>query len=67
MAKKRTIHVVGTGTLGEPLVNLLLDMKEDVAVDEITFHKNTPRVSDRTRIQRGAFGDSYGPTETFLY
>ncbi len=41
MAKKRTIHVVGTGTLGEPLVNLLLDMKEDVAVDEITFHKNT--------------------------
>ena len=51
MAKKRTIHVVGTGTLGEPLVKLLLDMKEDVAVDEITFHKNTPRVSDRTRIQ----------------
>ncbi len=38
MAKKRTIHVVGTGTLGEPLVNLLLDMKEDVAIDEITFH-----------------------------
>lgn len=51
MAKKRTIHVVGTGTLGEPLVNLLLDMKEDFAVDEITFHKNTPRVSDRMRIQ----------------
>jgi glyceraldehyde-3-phosphate dehydrogenase (NAD(P)) len=51
MGKKRTIHVVGTGTLGEPLVNLLLDMRQDFAVEEVTFHKNTPRLSDRMRLQ----------------
>jgi glyceraldehyde-3-phosphate dehydrogenase (NAD(P)) len=58
MTAKRTIHIVGTGTLGEPLISLLLNLRQDLDVDEITFHKNTPRSSDRTRIanliRRGA-------------
>ncbi len=51
MREKKTIHVVGTGTLGEPMINLLLKLKVDLEVDEITFHKNTPRPDDRVRIQ----------------
>jgi glyceraldehyde-3-phosphate dehydrogenase type II len=58
MTAKRTIHIVGTGTLGEPLISLLLNLRQDLDVDEITFHKNTPRSSDRARIanliRRGA-------------
>ncbi len=51
MSEKKTIHVVGTGTLGEPMINLLLKLQTDLEVDEITFHKNTPRSDDRVRIQ----------------
>lgn len=51
MHEKKTIHVVGTGTLGEPMINLLLKLQTDLEVDEITFHKNTPRSHDRVRIQ----------------
>jgi glyceraldehyde-3-phosphate dehydrogenase (NAD(P)) len=58
MATKRTIHVVGTGTIGEPLLGLLMHTKRALAVDEITFHKHTPRPEDRakinTLIHRGA-------------
>ncbi|MEE8291852.1 MAG: hypothetical protein V3R80_10240 [Candidatus Tectomicrobia bacterium] len=51
MGSKRTIHVVGTGTLGEPLISLLLNLQKDLAVDEITFHKNRPLLNDRVKIQ----------------
>ena len=42
MATKRTIHVVGTGTIGEPLLGLLLHTQQALEVDEITFHKHSP-------------------------
>jgi glyceraldehyde-3-phosphate dehydrogenase (NAD(P)) len=51
MSEKKTIHVVGTGTLGEPMIHILLKLQTDLGVDEITFHKNTPRSDDRVRIQ----------------
>src|SRR5439155_11994866 len=58
MATKRTIHVVGTGTIGEPLLGLLLHTQRALEVDEITFHKHTPRLGDRAKItnlvRRGA-------------
>jgi glyceraldehyde-3-phosphate dehydrogenase/erythrose-4-phosphate dehydrogenase len=58
MAAKRAIHVVGTGTIGEPLLGLLLHTQRALAVDEITFHKHTPRPEDRAKInnliRRGA-------------
>ncbi len=58
MSAKRRIHVVGTGTIGEPLIGLLLDLQEDLAVEEVTFHKHSARVGDRARvrslIRRGA-------------
>ena len=51
-AQQRTIHVVGTGTIGEPLIGLLLKLQQDMQVDEITFHKHTPRTEDRVRIEQ---------------
>jgi glyceraldehyde-3-phosphate dehydrogenase (NAD(P)) len=58
MSTKRSIHVVGTGTIGEPLIGLLLHARQALAVDEITFYKHSPRLTDRakiaTLIRRGA-------------
>jgi len=58
MAMKCTIHVVGTGTIGEPLLGLLLHTQRALAIDEITFHKHSPRLEDRAKvssiIRRGA-------------
>ena len=50
MARK-IVHVVGTGTIGEPLIGLLCDFKDDLGIDEITFHKNTPLPSDKTKVK----------------
>jgi glyceraldehyde-3-phosphate dehydrogenase/erythrose-4-phosphate dehydrogenase len=55
---KRIVHVVGTGTIGEPLLGLFTDFRERLGIDEVTFHKRTPLASDRSRlkhlIERGA-------------
>ena len=49
MARK-IVHVIGTGTIGEPLIGILCDMKEDLGIDEVTFHKNTPLTTDRSKV-----------------
>ena len=58
MGRKRSIHVVGTGTIGEPLIGLLLHTRQALAVDEVTFYKHSPRHTDRAKIgaliRRGA-------------
>ncbi len=58
MAQKNVVHVVGTGTIGEPLIGLLVDFREALGVDEVTFHKRTPLLTDRSKvrnlIRRGA-------------
>ena len=50
MARK-IVHVVGTGTIGEPLIGLLCDFKEDLGIDEVTFHKNSPLKSDNAKVK----------------
>ncbi len=47
---KKIVHIVGTGTIGEPLIGLFTDFAEHFGLDEVTFHKRTPLVSDRARI-----------------
>lgn len=44
------VHVVGTGTIGEPLIGLLANFREPFGVDEITFHKRTPLLTDRSKV-----------------
>ena len=47
MAQQKIVHIVGTGTIGEPLIGILSTFKEQFGIDEITFHKRTPLVTDR--------------------
>ncbi|MFQ5967970.1 MAG: hypothetical protein ACE5MI_10220 [Acidimicrobiia bacterium] len=52
------VHIVGTGTVGEPLIGLIADHREDFGVEEVTFHKRTPLLEERGKvndlISRGA-------------
>lgn len=48
---KTIVHIVGTGTIGEPLIGLFTDMGSKMGVDEVTFHKRTPLQFDRSRIK----------------
>ena len=36
----KVVQVVGTGTIGEPLIGLLSDYKEPLGIDEVS-HKNS--------------------------
>jgi glyceraldehyde-3-phosphate dehydrogenase (NAD(P)) len=51
MTKKNIVHVVGTGTIGEPLIGLFTDFKEKWNIDEVTFHKRTPNVNDKATVE----------------
>lgn len=58
MASSAVVHVIGTGTIGEPLIGLLTSLKEPLGIEEVTFHKRTPLLTDRSKvkdlIRRGA-------------
>ncbi len=45
------VHIVGTGTIGEPLIGLFTDFRDRMGIDEVTFHKRTPLVSDRAKLK----------------
>jgi glyceraldehyde-3-phosphate dehydrogenase (NAD(P)) len=47
----RVVHVIGTGTIGEPLTGLLCHMKKELGFDEVTFHKRTPLLEDRSKVR----------------
>jgi|SRR3990167_2111240 len=46
------VHILGTGTIGSPLIGLLSRHKKDFGIDEITFHKNTPLKTDMASIKQ---------------
>ena len=47
---QKIVHVVGTGTIGEPLIGLFADFKKYLGIDEITFHKRTPMTTERAKV-----------------
>jgi len=51
MSKRKIVHVVGTGTIGEPLIGLLVTMAKDFGFDEVSFHKRTPLLTDRSKVR----------------
>src|SRR5438270_6537859 len=51
MANRRVIHVIGTGTIGEPLIGMLVDHAKHFGIDEVTFHKRTPLKTDRSKVK----------------
>jgi glyceraldehyde-3-phosphate dehydrogenase type II len=58
MLKQKTVLVIGTGTIGEPLIGLLCHFKAQLGIDEVLFHKRTPLLTDRSKVvdlmKRGA-------------
>ena len=50
MGGNAVVHVIGTGTIGEPLIGLLCAFKEQLGIDEVTFHKRTPLLTDRSKV-----------------
>ncbi len=48
---KRTVHIVGTGTIGEPLIGLFSSLRKEFGVDEVTFHKRTPLHHERAKVE----------------
>jgi glyceraldehyde-3-phosphate dehydrogenase type II len=58
MIGQKTVLVIGTGTIGEPLIGLLCHFKAQLGIDEVLFHKRTPLLTDRSKvvnlIRRGA-------------
>jgi glyceraldehyde-3-phosphate dehydrogenase (NAD(P)) len=51
MSAKKVVHVVGTGTIGEPLIGLFCRFKESLGFEEVTFHKRTPLLTDRSKVK----------------
>jgi glyceraldehyde-3-phosphate dehydrogenase (NAD(P)) len=49
--ERKIVHIVGTGTIGEPLIGILCEQKSGLGIDEITFHKHTPLTSDKPKVQ----------------
>lgn len=39
---ERNVLVIGTGTIGEPLIGLLCSLKKELNIDNVLFHKRTP-------------------------
>ncbi len=48
---RNIVHVVGTGTIGEPLIGILATLRQRFGIDEVSFHKNTARATDRPKLQ----------------
>jgi glyceraldehyde-3-phosphate dehydrogenase type II len=44
------VHVVGTGTIGEPIIGLLAKYRAELGIDEVTFYKHSPRKEDRPMV-----------------
>lgn len=45
-----TVLVVGTGTIGEPLIAMLSRRRTALGIDRVLFHKNTPLKHDRSKV-----------------
>jgi glyceraldehyde-3-phosphate dehydrogenase type II len=58
MSDRRVVHIIGTGTIGEPLIGLFCSLKDAFGIDEVTFHKRTPLTDERAKVnsmtRRGA-------------
>ena len=46
----KIVHVIGTGTIGEPLIGMLSRAKDVLGFDQVTFNKRTPLLTDRSKV-----------------
>ncbi len=50
--KRLSVHVVGTGTIGEPLIGLLLGNRDRLCLEQVTFSKRTPGPKDTVKVNQ---------------
>tara|TARA_B100000131_G_scaffold57061_2_gene52362 strand:+ start:1635 stop:2678 length:1044 start_codon:yes stop_codon:yes gene_type:complete len=48
---QKNVLIVGTGTIGEPLIGLLADHKEELGIDKVKFFKRTPLSDEKGKIE----------------
>ena len=48
--ERKIVHIIGTGTIGEPLIGILCEQKSNLGIDEVTFHKHSPLTKDKPKI-----------------
>ena len=55
---KKNVLIVGTGTIGEPLIGLFADYHDKLDIDNVFFHKRTPLKDEiakgNSMVKRGA-------------
>ena len=49
---KKTILVIGTGTIGEPLIGLLARHKDELGFGDVLFHKRTPNADENSKLRQ---------------
>lgn len=49
--KKRRILIVGTGTIGEPLIHLFAEQRKEIGIDEVIFHKRSPLKEEAGKVK----------------
>jgi len=51
MLQSKHVHVVGTGTIGEPLIGLFCDFKKELGIETVSFHKRSPLTTERAKVR----------------
>ena len=47
----KNILIVGTGTIGEPLIGLLADLRKKLGISSVYFHKRTPLIDEIGKVE----------------
>ncbi len=48
---KRNVHIIGTGTIGEPLIGLFCAFRHAWDIDQVSFHKRTPLRDEKAKVE----------------
>ncbi|MBU0707054.1 hypothetical protein KKG41_01645 [Patescibacteria group bacterium] len=51
MPEEKRVHVVGTGTIGEPLIGMLCEFGKKLGFGGVSFSKKQPLTSDRPKVK----------------
>ena len=51
MKNLANILVIGTGTIGEPLIGLLAELRKKLGITEVMFHKRTPMIEQIAKVE----------------
>jgi len=51
LSKKKNILIVGTGTIGEPLIGLLSDLRKKLDLGSVFFNKRTPLLDEVAKVE----------------